>query len=391
MTKRSHTSSLHISNVASLGSKLGSGNYYELLHQDFLSVLFHPLIAIEVLGAWGLEVQGSDIFWDKTKGIAIKGSSDQLRAVVATQDGCNNMRRFLDAYGGVDWIVSKIDSSVEGVSSYSQAFRDYIILTWSENVLFGRVVDYTATQLDEFIDKHFANVERGEAYPRYNLVSEHTAQTGHTNLFLKSIPTPQSNSSLVGGKSSVTSLEVNKSLRNEQASFTGVFARSKMRLKSLEVQQDINQSTILSHAIYNAGSTRPTSDVMETRADGTVTIFPPGPVDTAPTMMIGGEANVRIDNADRIVEGTIFRTYTREMMQISPTFNLPSSSFTPNPSWIPSLLQPLSALGDPYLLLGFIALAVTGTSDDLNKYSNVYNNLKVKVLDSDIVEKELFE
>jgi len=371
---------------------IGSGTYWELLNKDFLQLFVLPQIRPKVLGIWGFDAVRSNITFNDNVGIGTFARSGIIRAMVTTVEGARNIRNFLDEHGGAVRTVDLVNEiGVGGANAVAEA----LVKVFSQNVTFGIVRDYSGNKAEvkRFINDH--KIRGDDLTPRYKLVSEHTTDTGHTNVLLKSIRSPQGQTGPGGHPAYRSREQVDSEKAAGLNKFNSYFAEAAVKMSRLLPDRDLTQDNLddASEMIIDPFATEeyiPLEEQMTVKDDGLFEVHRASRLDESPSMSIGGPSNVRIDTADRIVNGTAFQAYSKEQLITSPTITLPSAHFAPNPGLISSIFSPLSLVQDPAILLGLIAIVALSDRNS-SRYTSTYNILPTQVIDNEPIEKELFD
>jgi hypothetical protein len=139
-------------------------------------------------------------------------------------------------------------------------------------------------------------------------------------------------------------------------------------------------------------STRDTEDIVVSSPDGNVRFLSvtksPGP----DVLQIDTKNSRKISRADREVEGTAEKTYTKEGLVTNPGMTFPGAFFSPIPPVVRGMLAgPLSLIDNPALIIGLIVVvAGSSSADKKDKYTTHYNTLPDQVLDNQELEDQFF-
>jgi hypothetical protein len=346
---------------------IGSGKEYFPLPQTLLNLVFNNSIKNNLLGSY------INVVWNEKYGFTLEDKNGIIKLLVISEEGLNITK---DLY-------TSLESARQLSASDYKKQLDKTVKTLSEFVYIGRIKDYNASDIDEFIDNHFTT-SSGDAI--CSLIDEKTQATGSNTLWLssykKSINKPLTANSPIKERQSVV-----KSQENIQSTDNRFKASLMLREKLLSSNNKKEEPYVVSP--FELDKTRLIDQNIYVTNDGKLTLVPEAESKTLKDFVVGN--GIRYDAAYQIVNGTNAQQFYREGLMVNPLNIFPSSFFTPVANVIPNIFGPLSFVENKEMILGILAVALLSDKNSQDKYTHKYNNIPTQIIDNKDIEKELFE
>lgn len=346
---------------------IGSGKEYFPLPQSLLSLVFNSSIKKNLLGSY------VDVVWNEKYGFTLEDKNGIIKLLVIAEEGLNITK---------DLFTSLEDARQLSASDYKKQL-DKTVKILSQYIYIGRIKDYKASDIDEFIDDHFSNRSEDALC---SLIDEKTQATGGNTLWLSSF-----RKSINKNITANSPLKERKSVVKSQENIQSTNNRFKESLMLREKLLSSNTTTQEPYVIspFELQKTKLIDQNLYVSNDGKLHLVPDADSKTIKDFVVGN--GIRYDSAYQIINGTNAQQFYREGLMTNPLNVFPSSFFTPVASVIPNIFGALSFVENKEMILAILALGLSSTKGDKDKYINKYNNIPLQIIDNKEIEKELFE
>lgn len=346
---------------------IGSGKEYFPLPQNLLTLVFNNSIKKSLLGSY------TNVIWNEKYGFTLESKNGIIKLLVISEEGLIITK---------DLYTSLEDARELSAPDYKKQL-DNTVKILSEFVYIGRIKDYDASDIDEFIDNHFST-SSGDTV--CSLINEKTQATGSNTLWLssfkKSIDKTLTANSPIKERQSVV-----KSQENIQSSDSRFKEALMLREKLLSANKKEEEPYIVSP--FELQKTRLIDQNLYVSNDYKLTFVPEADSKTIKDFVVGN--GIRYDAAYQIVNGTNAQQFYREGLMTNPLNVFPSSFFTPVQNVIPNIFGALSFVENKEMILAILALSLSSTKNNQDKYVNKYNSIPTQIIDNKEIEKDLFE
>jgi hypothetical protein len=348
----------------------GSGVFWQLLHRDFLDLIFKVGYIRDFLLARSQPSYA--IHWNRDYGVGTISSSNRLALLVTTPSGAKSLRYFLEKHGGFSNIENKLQSSDGRTRT---AMLKAVVEAYSEVVVIGKSKDYT--DAGAFIADH--TKRKGERIPRKVLFSENTVDTGKmTDFVIKSISTPGERFNVIASNPKYATP---RQISIEDEATGTLFRRSAPKLKNMLGPAEDEIEVYHNNPYMNPDDASIADEMVWATAKRGMEVLAISDVPVPPVMSVGGEKDTFSTEVGSHHLSNRNIHYKTEGSSENQLALRPSTFFYPMQPVISSFMSALGALDDnPALILGLVALAISSEKKE-TYYTNIHNTLPSRIID----------